>query len=762
MKFITLPWFWFKRYFWKLFFVGLALTIAYGLYLDAKVSQRFSGNKWVVPAQLFSRPLEVEVGQALYREELLKELSLLGYRAVQRDISSGEYLEIDGKFDIMRREFEAADGHEPERLMRITLKLGRVTDIRDLRTGEFVSRMRLEPMMVTRLITQSKEDRILISIEDVPKDLINTLLHTEDRDFYSHFGVAPLAIVRALITNIKAGRTVQGGSTLTQQLAKNLFLSRERSLWRKANEALMAIIMEIRYDKNEILETYLNEVFLGQKGNLAVHGFGLASFYYFNRPVNELNVAEMATLVGMVKGPSYYNPLRHPERAAERRDLILKTLLQANYIDKDTYLSSIDSSLNVVDKGLLSQHKYPAFMDAVNRELRDVLPNPELRVSGIKIFSTLDPLLQRAAEQAIDARLPLLEKRSKASELNTALLATDYRKGAIRALVGDKDFSYRGFNRALDAKRPVGSLIKPAVYLTALEDSQNYHLLSPVDDKPIKLKSTHGKYWEPQNVDKTFRGQVSLLEALSTSLNVPTVNLGMEIGIDRVVNTLHRLGVESDIPSYPAITLGAVNLSPKTVNQVYQTIANQGKQLPLHTITAVMTHDNQLLWQRTPEPFQSIDAKAAYLTNYALHKVTREGTAKELKRLYPDIRLAGKTGTTDDYRDSWFTGIDNSVVTTVWVGNDDNQDTGLTGSKGAMLVYASLLKRAKPHSFNQNFPEGIGIAHFSAENFQRLMPGCPNAISVPADIYSLPDPIDCAGRPKKKKKSLWERLFGDD
>ncbi|XOV80764.1 MAG: penicillin-binding protein 1B [Aestuariibacter sp.] len=760
MKYISRPVQWFKTYFWKLSFVALAMLLAYGVYLDAQVTQRFSGNKWVVPAQLFARPLEIEVGQGLYREELVKELKLLGYRPVARITQSGEYRDNAGKFDIMRRAFEAAEGAEPQRYLQVTLKHGRVTDIRDLSSGEYIQSIRLEPMMVTRLVTQSKEDRILVSLQEVPETLINTLLHTEDRDFYSHFGVAPLAIARALVSNIKAGRTVQGGSTLTQQLAKNLFLSRERSLWRKANEAIMAIIMEIRYDKQEILETYLNEVFLGQKGNLAIHGFGLASFYYFNRPINELNAAEMATLVGMVKGPSYYNPLRYPERATERRDLILKTLLQGNYIDKTTYLSSIAMPLNVVDKGLLSQHKYPAFMDAVNRELRQILPNPELRVSGIKIFSTLDPLLQRAAEQAIDARLPLLEKRSKAPELNTALLATDYKKGAIRALVGDKDFAYRGFNRALDARRPVGSLIKPAVYLTALEDSQNYHLLSAINDKPITLKSSQGKLWQPQNVDKQFRGKVSLLEALSTSLNVPTVNLGMELGIDRVVNTLHRLGVESHIPSYPAITLGAVNLSPKTVNQMYQTIANQGTQMPLHTIRAVSTHDNQLLWQRAPEPIQTVDAKAAYLVNYALHKVTREGTAKVLKAQYPNIRLAGKTGTTDDYRDSWFTGIDNAVVTTVWVGNDDNHDTGLTGSKGAMLIYASLLKRAKPHSFNQTFPDGIGIAHFSQENFQRLTPGCQQSVSVPADLHSLPEPVGCTGQPKKEKKSFWDKIFG--
>ncbi len=752
---------WWKTYFIKLVVLVLVATIAYGIYLDAQVKERFDGNKWVVPAQLYARPLSMQVGQDLRQEEVLQELELLGYRRVQEPQGSGEFKVAGQRIEIVRRAFAFAEGFEPARRLILDLRHGKLVNIRDLATGEFLQRVRLEPMMVSRIITQSKEDRMLVTLDQVPDNIIAALLHTEDRDFYHHFGVSPLAIARALLTNIKAGRTVQGGSTLTQQLAKNLFLTRERSLQRKFNEAIMAVIMEIRYSKDEILETYLNEVFLGQKGNLAIHGFGLASYYYFNRPVNELTLAEGALLVAMVKGPSYFNPFRHPGRAQERRDLILRTMLDAGLIDVQMYQESVNTGVNVSDQGLLVQHKYPAFMDLVNRELRQVLPNPETRESGVKIFSTLDPFMQRAAEQAVSAVLPGLQEQVGNVPLNTAMVASSFRTGEIRALVGGKDFNYRGFNRVLDAHRPVGSLIKPAVYLAALEDAGNYHLLTPIEDRPITLNSSFGKTWEPQNVDRKFRGQVSLLSALTRSLNVPTVKLGMDIGLDSVTDTLYRLGVAKAINEYPSITLGAVNLSPLEVNQMYQTMANLGEQHSLHTITAIASHDDRQLWYREQPGRQRVGRQAAYLTNYALHKVTKEGTGKRLKQAFPRVNLAGKTGTTDDYRDSWFTGIDSKLVTTVWIGNDDNKETSLTGSSGALNLYIKMQQQHKPRSFNQALPDGVGIAHFDPANGNHRKAGCAGSVSVPALIDALPNPISCDDESEQEEKSFWERFWGN-
>lgn len=765
MKIFSVPVVWFKKYFWKISLVIGVLVGAYGLYLDAQIKTRFQGNKWVVPAQLFARPLVFQQGQEINKAEIIQELQLLGYRRVVSLKQAGEFVVQGNEFTIYRRAFDFAEGFEQARKLRLKLQANRLVSIYDSKARGQVNDARLEPMMVTRIVTQSREDRILLPLEEVPQSLIDTLVITEDRKFYEHHGVAPLAILRALIANIKAGRTVQGGSTLTQQLAKNLFLTRERSLWRKINEAMMAVIIDLRYSKDEIMETYINEVFLGQRGNLAIHGFGLASYYYFNRPLAELNLAEQATLVGMVKGPSAYNPFRKPQNAQKRRDVVLRTLFELEKINREEYTAYVESDIKPVDKGILSQHKFPAFMQHVNRELRSVLPGKDLRESGIKIFTTLDPHLQRSAEQATLNTLKSLQGSRTKAELDAALIASDFRSGEIRALVGGKELRYQGFNRVLDARRQVGSLIKPAVYLTALEQPEIYTLATPIEDKPIKLRSTHGQFWEPKNVDKKFRGQVPLLTALSNSLNVPTVKLGMELGLDNVAYTIQKLGVDSDFDTYPAMTLGALDLSPLQVNQMYQTIANLGLTQRLHSITAITSHDDQLLWYREKSPQQRIDEGAAYLVNYALHKVTREGTGKRLKQVFPKVNFAGKTGTTDDYRDSWFTGMDNRLATTIWVGNDKNEKTGLTGSAGAMSIFINLQKRIYPKSFNRPFPDGIGIAHFDAANGVRKIPGCPALMSVPAVLTALPHALACDGTvappPMEKKKSWWQKIFGD-
>lgn len=755
---------WFKKYFWKISTVIIVLIGAYGLYLDAQIKTRFEGNKWVVPAQLFARPLLLQQGQEINKAEIAQELQLLGYRKVVTLKQPGEFVVQGNEFKIFRRAFDFAEGFEEARKLRLKLQSNRLISVYDSKARGQVNQARLEPMMVTRIITQSREDRILLPLEEVPQSLIDTLVITEDRKFYDHHGVAPLAILRALIANIKAGRTVQGGSTLTQQLAKNLFLTRERSLWRKVNEAMMAVIIDLRYSKDEIMETYINEVFLGQRGNLAIHGFGLASYYYFNRPLTELNLAEQATLVGMVKGPSAYNPFRKPKNAQKRRDVVLRTLFELEKIDRQEYTAYVESPLKPVDKGILSQHKYPAFMQHVNRELRRVLPGKDIRESGIKIFTTLDPHIQRSAEQATLTTLKSLQGSRTKAELDAALIASDFRTGEIRALVGGKEMRFQGFNRVLDAKRQVGSLIKPAVYLTALEQPQVYTLATPIEDTPIKLRSTHGQFWEPKNVDKKFRGKVPLLTALSNSLNVPTVKLGMELGLDNVAYTIQKLGVDSSFEAYPAMTLGALDLSPLQVNQMYQTIANLGLKHQLHSITAITSHDDKLLWYRKQEPEQRIDEGAAYLVNYALHKVTREGTGKRLKKIFPKINFAGKTGTTDDYRDSWFSGMDNQLATTIWVGNDKNEQTGLTGSAGAMSIFIDLQKKIYPKSFNRPFPDGIGIAHFDIADGSRRVPGCPSLISVPADLIALPEQTACDGSPAppqvEEKKSWWQKIFG--
>ncbi|WP_334015528.1 penicillin-binding protein 1B [Alteromonas sp. S167] len=756
---------WFFKLFLRLCLIGFVVLGAYAFYLDAQIKHSFSGNKWEVPAQIFARPLELSKGEEITPQEVIDELNLLGYRKVAFANSSGEYSYQNRVLNVQRRAFQFPEGAEPLRHLVITWSGARIGEIYDKSEDRPYGSVKLEPWLVTRMTSGSHEDRMLVSLDTIPDMLPRALTLVEDRNFYNHHGVAPLSIIRALMANIAAGRTVQGGSTLTQQLVKNMFLTRERSIVRKAKEALMAVIIDARYSKSEIIEAYLNEVFLGQNGDMAVHGFGLASYFYFDRPANELSTPEIATLVAIIKGPSYYNPRKYAERTKERRDLVLRMLFDENEINREQYERYINMPLGLASGASLASGKHPAFMERVRKELNEILAEPSLRDSGVKVFTTLDIVAQRRAEKALAGTLNGLQKDRKAA-LQGAMVVTDSSSGEVRAIVGGKDYAFKGFNRALDAKRPIGSLIKPAVYLTALEDPTQFNLATPLMDEPITLESKNGQQWSPKNYDKTFRGQVPLLQGLTESLNVPTVNLGMQVGLDAIADTLARLGVNTPVEKVPSLTLGAFELTPFVTNQMYQTLSNNGRYVPLHTVTSVVTAENALLWKKAEFYSQRTDEAATYLLNYALYKVTTDGTAKRVGANFGRVNMAGKTGTTDDYRDSWFSGFDRNNVVTVWVGNDDNQPVNLTGAGGALPVFINYMKSQAPKSLSRRFPEGLGIAHFDAKSGAVVVAGCAGSLSVPAILDVLPPAQqDCAGKPvqekrKQKKKSWWERIFG--
>ena len=752
---------WLIRDLWKVIVVMLLALVAYGIYLDAQIKHTFSGNKWQVPSQIYARALNIESGAELTSEELRQELTLLGYRSVTRPLGAGEFSYHNHTFRIVRRAFSFPDQPEPERFIEVVIAKGKVKSVKDLDKKTTLRRERLEPWLVTRLTSGSQEDRMLMGLQDVPDGLIAALLATEDKDFYHHQGVAPVAILRALVANILAGRAVQGGSTLTQQLVKNLYLTREKSLLRKLNEAYMALLLDYHYSKDTILEAYLNEVFLGQNGKQAIHGFGLASWFYFNRPLNEINLAQISALVAMVKGPSRYNPRKYPQRVLERRDLVLRLLYEQEVISGQDYEYYVQQPLGVVSASQLQKPVHPAFMDKVARELRQILPEKSWRQAGIKVFTTLDPHVQLQAEKAAERVLKRLESTRKLSDLNIASVISDIKSGEIRAIVGGRKVALSGFNRALDAKRAIGSLVKPAVYLTALDAPEQYNLASLLEDQPIRLKSSYGNYWEPKNIDKTFRGRIKLLDSLVLSLNVPTVHLGMALGTNQVADTLSALGVPGTIPLYPAMLLGAIDLSPLQVNQMYQSIANEGARLPLHSITAVTSNADQLLWRFSEQSTQAINAASVYLLNYALQRVTKFGTAKLLKQRFPKLYLAGKTGTSDDYRDSWFSGFDNDLVSTIWIGKDNNQPTTLTGASGALRYYAELLEQLHPRSLSQSFPADLAIAQFDPQTGAVVAAGCKDSISLPAVMSSLPPANTCDSTPvEQEDKGFWQRLFG--
>jgi penicillin-binding protein 1B len=755
---------WFWRHWGKLLLLCVLVVGAYVIYLDAKISQKFAGNKWQVPAQIYARPMFLSLKQEISIKEIEEELQLLGYRRVTHADSSGEYQVLNNRIRIQRRKFDFSHGTEDLRYIEISLKNKRVSQIQDLNSRQGINSIYLEPWLVTRLVSSGREDRMLVKINDVPPILTQALIAIEDKDFYQHFGVAPLSILRALMANISAGRTVQGGSTLTQQLVKNLFLTREKSLVRKAKEAMMALIIEFRHDKDVILEAYLNEVFLGQNGDTGVYGFGLASYFYYDRPLNELSIDEIATLVGIIKGPSYYNPRKYEERVLERRNIVLRLMFESSQLSTNEYQDLVNLPIKLATGASMKKDKHPAFMDQVRRELRSVLDNPDIRQSGLKVFTTLDSNAQMKAERAVSRGVTVQEKRVGKSGFEAAMIVTDIDSGEIRSIVGGRNVDYAGFNRALDAKRSIGSLIKPAIYLTALEQATDYNLATHLTDEPIKIKSTQGKMWEPQNSDKKFRGQVPLVTALSRSLNVPTVALGMNLGLGNIADTIWRLGVEEELDLYPALTLGAVNFSPLQVNQMYQTIANNGRYIPLHSITAIMSPNNKLLWNFDVDAEQRVDEQATYLLSYALHKVTLEGTAKAVRAKFPDINMAGKTGTTDDYRDSWFCGFDKNILVTSWIGKDNNQPVNLSGASGAMQLFIDYQQQQEPKSLVRRFPNGLSIAHFDNATGNLSKAGCADTFSVPAITAALPKvPNKCFGESTMpdKSKSLWEKIFGE-
>ncbi|SUB73175.1 Murein polymerase [Pluralibacter gergoviae] len=488
---------------------------------------------------------------------------------------------------------------------------------------------------------------------------------------------------------------------------KNLFLTSERSYWRKANEAYMALIMDARYSKDRILELYMNEVYLGQSGDNEIRGFPLASLYYFGRPVEELSLDQQALLVGMVKGASIYNPWRNPKLALERRNLVLRLLQQQKIIDQELYDMLSARPLGVQPRGGVISPQ-PAFMQLVRQELNAKLGDKVKDLSGVKIFTTFDSVAQDAAEKAATEGIPVLKKQRKLSDLETAMVIVDRYTGEVRAMVGGAEPQFAGYNRAMQARRSIGSLAKPATYLTALSQPNSYRLNTWIADAPITIPQPGGKSWSPQNDDHRFSGQVMLVDALTRSMNVPTVNLGLALGLPAVTDTWQKLGVPKDqLHPVPAMLLGALNLTPIEVAQAFQTIASGGNRAPLSALRSVIAEDGTVLYQSYPQAERAVPAQAAYMTLWTMQQVVQRGTGRQLGAKYPGLHLAGKTGTTNNNVDTWFAGIDGREVAITWVGRDNNQPTKLYGASGAMSIYQRYLANQSPIPLDLTPPEDI-------------------------------------------------------
>ncbi|NLS12771.1 penicillin-binding protein 1B [Vibrio sp. SM6] len=713
---------------WKGTLAAVALLLFIGIYLNSVVKERFDGALFDLPTVVYARVLTLTPGQGLTLAELRSELDALNYRKVAQPRYPGEYSASSSKIELIRRPFDFEDGPEPSRHVMLHFDALGLARIQSLGSNGDHAQLRIEPKMLG-MLESVDEQRLYLRREEFPEVMVDALLVTEDRDFYQHDGVAPMAIARALVVNLKAGRTVQGGSTLTQQLAKNLFLTQERTLWRKVREAFIALILDYRYSKDKLLEVYLNEVYLGQSGNQAVHGFGLAARYYFGQPVQELRVDQLALLVGMIKGPSYYNPVRYPERAQTRRDLVLRLMMQHGLLTASEFDQAASRPLDVLKKPRIASRQ-PAYFEQLRIELKQKVGRAFQAQQGLRLFTSLDPVSQAQLERAIERKIPQLAKTA-GDKLEAAAVAVDRHTGEIRAMVGGKNTSFDGFNRALNASRPIGSLVKPAVYLTALSNPAHYDLATTLQDTPLTVQGSKGSVWTPRNYDRQYRGEVSLTQALATSLNVPVVRLGLTLGMDSVIDTLEQLGVQRDeIRPVPAMFLGAFSLTPLEVAQMYQTLTNSGQKAPLTALRAVVDNE-KVIYRATLQTEQAVSEQAAWLTTYALKQGVVDGTARYLQGQFAWAALAGKTGTTNDNRDSWFVGVDGREVTTVWLGRDDNQPIKLTGSSGALRVYHDYLSLRTPQPLVLPWPKQIATVGFRATTTGGLTLDCNNRYKLP-------------------------------
>src|SRR6266850_1806693 len=718
------------RYFTYALLLAVAALAVFTLQLDVRVRNEFEGRRFALPARIYARPLELHAGLRVAQADVEDELRELGYRDAPREGESGLFHKDGDALDIAVRAFVFWDGAEPARRLRVAFDAGQVASVRD-GEGRDLGLARLEPLPIGGIYPAGNEDRVLVRLGDVPKHLVDSLIATEDRKFFSHMGFDPRALARAA-TSVFSGR-VQGGSTITQQLVKNFFLTPERTITRKFTELVMAVLLELHYDKAEILETYLNEIYLGQDRDRAIHGVGLAAQFYFGKEVQHLTLAEAALLVGMVKGPAYYDPYRHPQRALERRNLVLRETREHGSITLEQYAAARAAELGVTRKPAMGTSPYPAFLRLVHRQMRRDYDEADLRSEGLRIFTTLDPRVQRAAENALTRRLAQFDKEHRFGEpgLEGAVVVTDPQSGEVQALVGGRDVRYRGYNRAIDAARPVGSLLKPAIYLTALSEPSRYTLLTPIDDGPFVWKSRGAPDWEPSNYDKKFHGAVPLRVALAQSYNVATARLGTELGVERVLANVRRLGVERELQPFASALLGATDLSPLEVAQMYQTIASGGWRAPLRAIREVTTQEGRPLQRYPLAVEQAFAPEPMYLLTAAMQDVVREGTAQGLKNFLPsELAVAGKTGTTDEQRDAWFAGFTGDRLGVVWIGYDDNRAARLSGAAAALPVWGEMMAALAPEPLALAKPDRIELVWIDPQSGLRGV-SCPGALELP-------------------------------
>ena len=736
----------------------LGFLIPYMLYLNHQVGERFGKLRWQVPTRVYARPLTLRTGLAMDAQTLKTELDAASYHGGDGK-RAGTYVRNGGRWRISSRGYDDVDGRIAPAQLEVTLSGGEVIAIRDVGSRKALRSARLDPARIATLYGQQQEERRLVRIEEVPELLVTGLQAVEDKDFNHHMGVDLGGMLRAVFVNVKSGGdTRQGASTLTQQLARSglLGIGKEQTYTRKFKEILFALLLEARYDKRTILEAYFNQVDLGQRGAQAIRGVSAASEFWFGRDLRDLSTEQIALMIGLVKGPSWYNPRRNPERATERRNFVLEKMHENGLIDDKEYQRASKAPLGVTENaGNVAANRFPAYVDLVRKQLARDYPANSISGAGLSVMSGMSPSAQGYAEGAVTRTLKAIGSKGR-PPLEAGMVMTDVHNGDVLAVVGSRDFTEPGFNRAVDARRPVGSLLKPFVYLLALAQPDKWSLASTISDAPVTVSLGRSRTWKPGNSDGRSHGTVRMLDALAQSYNQATVRLGMDVQPQRLAELIRTLaGIQSE--GQPSLILGAVDQSPYAMAQLYQFLASGGEIQPLHAVRGVLDSQGRAIkrYDSDAPPAQKGDAVAARLVGSALQYAVTSGTGRPLirdglGRLSP----AGKTGTSNDGRDSWFAGYTGDHLAVVWVGNDQNKETGLYGATGGMRVWSDIFARLPSAPLRI---AGEGLDWQWVEDGYSTDAGCPGARRfafvagyAPAYrecVYVPPPPVDEFGNP---------------